>query len=197
FARRQVARLHRFGDRSDRQKVPAAGGVPVTLATAPVRVAGASWGPDNQIIYASGRALYRVSADGGAPAVLLPADAGRGESFFRFPSVIPGRNAVLVTTYSDTGLDWQLAVLDLATNAVTHLGIAGARPHYVASGHLVYAWTDGSLRAVRFDTATLRPTGNPEPILDGVSISRNTAPQYSVTSAGSLAYVRGTAGEPQ
>ena len=64
----------------------------------------------------------------------------------------------------------QLAVLNRDTEAVTQLGLAGVSPHYLPTGHLVYAALDGSLRAVPFDARTLEVTGNPVPLIEGVSV---------------------------
>ena len=86
----------------------------------------------------------------------------------------------------------QLAVLDLATGEVTRLGLAGASPHYFSTGHLVYAAEDGSVRAVPFDAASLTVTGNPVPLIEGVSLKSTGAANFSVSDNGRLVYVPGS-----
>ena len=77
-----------------------------------------------------------------------------------WPFIIPGRQAVVFAISAGTPrTDGQLAVLDLNTSEVTRLGLAGVSPHYVSTGHLVYAAEDGSVRAVPFDATSLAVTG--------------------------------------
>ena len=72
------------------KKVALAGGPPVTLCSAGFR-RGATWGPDDTIVFASSAipGLMEVSAAGGEPRSLtMPAD---GEAQHRWPSFVPGR----------------------------------------------------------------------------------------------------------
>jgi serine/threonine-protein kinase len=85
----------------------------------------------------------------------------------------------------------QLAVLDLDTREVRRLGLAGVSPHYVSTGHLVYAVEDGSVRAVPFDVASLTVTGNPVPLVEGVVVKGTGAANFSVSGNGRLIYARG------
>ena len=74
---------------------------------------------------------------------------------------------------------------------MTRLGLAGVSPHYVSTGHLVYAAEDGSVRAVPFDAGSLEVTGNPVPLVEDVVIKASGAANFSVSDTGSLAYVPG------
>ena len=85
----------------------------------------------------------------------------------------------------------QLAVLDLASGEVAELGLAGVSPHYVSTGHLVYADQDASVRAVAFDVASLEVTGSPVPLVEGVMTKRAGAADFSISAAGRLVYVQG------
>ena len=73
------------------QKVPLAGGEPTRIALAE-QISGASWGPDNTIVFASKGDLWRVPASGGEPAVL--ARPAQGEHALADPSVLPDGKAV-------------------------------------------------------------------------------------------------------
>ena len=84
--------------------------------------------------------------------------------------------------------DGQLAVLDLDTGETTLLGLAGVSPHYVSTGHLVYAAEDGSLRAVAFDATSLEVTGNPVPLVEGVLVKGSGAADFSISDNGRLVY---------
>ena len=87
-----------------------------------------------------------------------------------------------------TGL---LAVLELDTGAITRLGLAGVSPHYVSTGHLVYAAEDGSVWAVPFDADRLEVTGNPVPLVEGVAVKGSGAANFSLSDNGRLVYVLG------
>ena len=183
-------------------KVSIFGGPPVTLTESPHGIAGASWGADDQIIFGTlGGGLFRVSGGGGdgsvravpfEPEALTSLDTDSGEGGHYWPSIIPGANAVLFVTATAAPLTTgQLAVLDLETEEVTPLGLAGVSPHYVSTGHLVYAAEDGSVRAVPFDTASLTVTGNPVPLIESVSVKPSGAANFSLSDNGRLVYALG------
>ena len=176
-------------------KVSAFGGPPVTLTESPAPIFGASWGTDDQIIFGTGGgSLFRVSGGGGEPETLTTPDPEQGERGHLWPSIIADREAVVFVIASGNPLaDGQLAVLDLSTGEITRLGLPGTSPHYVSTGHLVYAAEDGSLRAVPFDAGSLEVTGNPVPLVEGVAVKGSGAADFSVADNGRLIYARGTA----
>ena len=88
----------------------------------------------------------------------------------------------------------ELAVLDLATTEVRRLGLTGGSPHYVSTGHLVYAAEDGSMRAVPFDAAALDVTGTPVPLVEGVRVRATGAADFGISDDGRLVYVSGEGG---
>jgi serine/threonine protein kinase len=73
------------------KKVAVSGGAPVTMLSVGT-LTGASWGPDDRIVFVGGiRApVSSVSASGGAPASLTTLDAARHETSHRYPEVLPG-----------------------------------------------------------------------------------------------------------
>jgi serine/threonine-protein kinase len=75
--------------------------------------------------------------------------------------------------------------------------VTGEDGRFVPTGHLVYA-LDTTLFAVPFDTASVRVSGGPVPVVEGVrrevTVAGNTATaNYGVTDDGMLVYVRGPA----
>ena len=169
------------------QKVSIFGGPPVTLTESPAPVLGASWGADDQIIFGTAVGLFRVSGGGGEPEALTTLDTEQGETDHWWPFIIPGHDAVVfVISTGTTRTTGQLAVLDLVTGDVTRLGLAGFSPRYSASGHLVYAVEDGSVRAVPFDAASLTVTGSPVPLVEGVSVKASGAANFSLSDTGTL-----------
>ena len=160
-----------------------------------VQVAGASWGTDDQIIFGTfGAGLFRVSGDGGEAEALTALDEEQGELTHYWPFIIPGGEAVVFAT-AEGGLlaSGQLAVLDLGTGEITRLGLAGTSPHYVSTGHLVYAAVDGVVRAVPFDAATLEVVGDPVPLVEGVVTKSSGAADFSISENGRLVYASGRA----
>ena len=172
------------------QKVSILGGPAVALTESPSPIFGASWGADDQIIFGTaGAGLFRVSGGGGDPEVLTTPDTEQGEGYHMWPFIIPDRDAVVFVIGTSAPLTTgQLAVLDLATGDVTRLGLAGVSPHYVLTGHLVYAAEDGSLRAVPFDASSLEVTGNPVPLIEGVVVKTSGAADFSISDNGRLVY---------
>ena len=186
--------------RTSLQKVSIFGGSPETLTESPSNILGASWGTDDQIIFGTNAdGLFRVSAGSGEPEVLTTLDPEQGETTHQWPFIIPGREAVVFVISAGRGFDTglttgQLAVLDLNTDEVTRLGLAGVSPHYVSTGHLVYAVEDGSLRAVPFDAGSLEVTGNPVPLVEGVMVKASGAANFSISNDGRLVYASDAGG---
>ena len=179
------------------KKVAVAGGPAVTLATIDTAgSSGATWGPDDTIIFATNSVdtgLQRVSAAGGPVTVLTRPDRAQGEADHFWPEMLPGGRAVLFTITSLTGgLDVaQVAVLDLQTGARRILVRGGSHAHYVSSGHLVYA-AAGTLRAVPFDLARLETRGTPVTVVPDVVTTIKGGMNAVVAGDGTLAYVLGT-----
>ncbi len=184
-----------YTNTSTLQKVSIFGGPPVTLTESPNPIYGASWGADDQIVFGTnGAGLFRVPGGGGEPEALTTLDTEQGEVNHLWPFIIPGREAVVfvIGTGADAPLTTgQLAVLELDTGDVTRLGLAGVSPHYVSTGHLVYAAEDGSVRAVPFDATSLEVTGNPVPLVEGVMVKLSGAANFSISDNGRLVYALG------
>ena len=175
------------------QRVSIFGGPPVTLTESPNQIFGASWGADDQIVFGTlGAGLFRVSGGGGEPEALTTLDTEQGDGYHAWPFIIPGRDAVVFVIGTGLPLNTgQLAVLDLNTGAITRLGLAGVSPHYVSTGHLVYAAADGSVRAVPFDATSLEVTGNPVPLVEGVMVKTSGAAAFAISNNGRLVYALG------
>jgi eukaryotic-like serine/threonine-protein kinase len=181
-----------FGVPSERtlKKVSLQGGPAVTICDVP-DLRNGSWGADGTIVFASGATgggLYRVSAAGGKPELLASPDPKQGERWYRWPEILPGGRAVVFTTLTTGSVDQaQVAVLSLQTGKRKVLVQGGSDPHYASSGHLVYG-RSGTLMAVPFDLASLKITGAPVPIQEGVYSKAGGAADFAVSQNGSLIY---------
>ena len=178
------------GGGGELRKVSISGGPPIPLCKYAGNAAGASWGSDNSIVFATTdltTGLFRVPAGGGEPAVLTTPDRAHGEIDHRYPFLLPGTNAVLFSVA--VADNYHIATLDLKTSQ-RRLLVSGARnAQYVDSGHLVYA-VDQTLRAVRFDTDSLEVQGEAVPVLQDVRVGQAvlSAGDFSVSRAGTLVY---------
>jgi eukaryotic-like serine/threonine-protein kinase len=186
-----------FADRGSLKKVAVTGGPAVTIVELNGPFSGASWAPDDTIIFASaggGGGLRRVSAAGGTAAVLTTPDPKLRETRHLWPEMLPGGRAVLFTIATQGGdpdAASQIAVLDLQTQARKVLVRGGSHGHYVSRGHLVYA-AAGVLHAVAFDSERSEIRGTPVPVLADVFVTENGGADLGVADDGTLAYVSGS-----
>jgi len=170
------------------KKVPIHGGTAVDLCDAQ-GVWSARWDADDAIVFAQPRAgILRVSANGGTPELLIP--EAPGDEYFG-PQILPGKNAVLFTSWEGGSWDNARIVLHVIETGERKVLIEqGREAHYLPSGHLVYVLA-GTLFAVPFDSERLEVQGGSVPVVEGVRISRgfSGAASFSVSDTGSLAYV--------
>ncbi len=185
----------RDGANQTLKKVSTLGGPPITLCPAEgVALRGASWGPDDMIVFAtpSSRGLLRVPAVGGEPELITSVDAERGETDHFWPEVLPTGDAVLFTAWNGSDETSTIAVVSLETGERKDLVPGGSSPRYSPTGHIVYA-VAGTLRAVAFDLGRLEVIGNPVPVLENVTTkAASGAANFSLSENGSLLYVWGT-----
>jgi serine/threonine-protein kinase len=181
------------------KRVAITGGAPVTIATIDGLARGATWTPDNRIVFATldpNTGLQAVPATGGPITVLTRPDHQRGATDHAWPELLRDGQAVLFTIWPINGAydAAQVAVLDLQTGKQTVVVRGGSHAHYVASGHLVYAAAN-TLRAVAFDPLTLTTHGTPVPVIPEVVTMTAAVGTGGVDAVvandGTLAYVRG------
>ena len=174
------------------ERVSLANGSVVTICDLPGNLAGAAWGDDGTIVFATtdqSGGLWSVPASGGDPVRLTTPDPERGEFAHRFPQILPGDDAVLFTVIGGAEREPHLAVLTRSTESWTTL-VAGSDARYAASGHLVYG-AEGALRAAPFDLARLTLSGPPVPVVEGVTTKPSGAVNFDLARTGSLVYMRG------
>jgi serine/threonine-protein kinase len=161
------------------KKVPASGGLAVTICDAPAN-ARAVWGDDNTIFVARTH-LYRVAASGGALEKIV--DAG-GEQFSE-PEFLPGSNAVLVRARMPPA-QGRIEAIDLQTQT-RHPLLDGTTPRLAAGGELVFG-RDQRIWATRFDAKRLAVNGAPVPIIESVGVV-DTEALFATSRDGTLIYL--------
>ena len=173
------------------RKVALAGGPLATLYDgSDVEATDASWGTNDVIVFGSvgNHHIMQVAATGGvAEPVTIRAE---GEGDHRQPELLPGGTALLFSVAgSDSRIASRIAVKSLTTGERRDL-LAGSTPRYTASGHIVFA-RESALWAVPFDVDRLELTGDPVPVVEGVTIGTSGFAQFWVARNGSLVYLTG------
>jgi Tol biopolymer transport system component len=175
---------------SELKKVSLSGGPAQTLSPATYR-RGASWGPDNTIVFASDDApnLMEVSASGGEPQPLTSPEPGERHIF---PEFLPNGKAVLFTII-DSGSapisTAKVAVLSLATGEY-HILVDGVDAHFAPSGHLVFG-REASLWAAPFDAQRLELAGDPVRVAENIQVNIGGWAHYALATDGTLVYLSG------
>ncbi len=161
-------------------KVPIGGGAPVAICDAARVGTGATWGPDDTIIFTVfGSGLLRVSAQGGQPEGLTTPDPKRGEVGHQWPQFLPNGKGVLFAVV--TSREGRIDVL-LFGQGDRHVVLEGSEAaRYVPTGHLIYEG-HGGLWATSFDLDQLKVGGRAARIVDGARR------QFAISDNGSLVY---------
>ena len=173
------------------KKVSLAGGAPVTICDVVAANAGATWGSDDIIVFATAftsTGLFRVSAAGGRPEALTTPDFEQGESSHRLPHFLPDGNSVLFTVEGEEQRHLALVSLENGERQDFSALAGAADAWYVPTGHLVFAQA-GTLLAVPFDLARHEIIGAPAPVLDGVYTSPAAVDFFGTSLGGTLVYV--------
>ena len=174
-------------------KVALAGGLPQTVydfgpSAGP---SGASWSPDDSVVFAKPRAgLWKVSAAGRTPTSITTLKSNEVDHLW--PDVLPNGKAVLFTVVTVTG-DPQIHAQSLETGQRRAL-TRGVGAHYLPTGHVAYG-LGGSLFVLPFDAKRLDVSGEAIKVVDNV-FSKGGAPagvaQAAFYRVGSLAFVSRT-----
>ena len=183
-------------------KVSVQGGQPLTLSDGFPPLGGV-WLEDGTIVFTSqppgtlgssggaGAGLFRVPDSGGTPEQLAIPDPERGESYYGFPQVLPGEEAVIFTITGATGGEGRIVALSLETGEQRTLVEVGYAARYSPTGHLVFA-RQGALWAVPFDAERLEVAGQEVVVLQGIEMSPFAVP-FSFSPDGLLVYGPGEA----
>jgi serine/threonine-protein kinase len=178
------------------KRIPVEGGSAQTITQAS-QFQGASWGPDNTVVFTlptvSGKSeagLFRVSAYGGVPEQLTAPDRSLREALHLHPHYLSSGEVVLFTSTDVLGQE-VVAALSLESGKVSRL-TAGMTPLSDRTGRVVYVTPDGSAVAQMLNPRTLSLEGPPRPIAEGIAISFGVFASYTVSADGSLAYLSGS-----
>jgi serine/threonine-protein kinase len=183
-----------FATLEDLRRVPVGGGPSIRVCRlSGVVFGGATWGPNDSIIFAqaqTGGGLFRVSAAGGEPERVAAPDRTKKEMNYFRPSILPGGRAIVYTVMLQGG-QTRIMARTLDGDVATTVVEGGFGGQYLPSGHLVYGQGD-RLMAVPFDVSTLKATGSPLSLQEGVSTKfANGLANVATASDGTGVYVSG------
>ena len=157
---------------------------------------GAAWSPEGVIVFSphlGARGLWRVSGQGGQPVQVTSLPENAANHAHRYPQFLPDGRFL----YMHLGPDPAVAGIWAAS-------LEGGRPVRVldgvdqavyapsasdpSRGHLLYR-REKTLLAQPFDLATLRATGEAQPVAQNVGTAANTgAGAFAVSATGVLAF---------
>jgi Tol biopolymer transport system component len=183
-----------FTDDSRLKKVPVLGGSTAIISDGNQDNLSTEWPSDGTLIFVRGFTLgfARVPASGGVAEVLMRPDPAKGESSYLWPRLLPDGKNVLFVINPDNGASFDTARIAVEAldggSARATLDVQGSRPYYTPTGHLVF-FSNGSIRAARFDPARRALAGPAVPVVDGVSVAPHTgAVQVAISDTGTLIY---------
>jgi serine/threonine protein kinase len=176
------------------------GGSPIAVTDSLLGVAGGSWGSDG-FIYADadggGNSLLRVEPKAGAAAKWFTSlDAASGEVDHFWPDVLPNGKGVLFTIgfigkNAANRRIYSVAVAAIPSGKHRILVNDAIYARYAPPGYLLYVTTSRTLMAVPFDQGSMKITGEPTVVVEGMRLGSLGSADLAV-SAGTLIYGTGS-----
>jgi serine/threonine-protein kinase len=168
------------------KKVPVDGGTAQVLADSAIAP---TWLNSTTILYTRNtQSLWIVDVNGGEPRLLTHADTARGHRFYAGARALPGGRAALLTILMANRTPSRIGAVSIADGNVTEVGVNGTNAEYSEPGYIVYHRGDGVLLAAPFSLRSLKVTGEPVRVADGVLHSANDVPDFTTSNNGVLAY---------
>jgi Tol biopolymer transport system component len=168
------------------KKILARGGAVQVVAEGVADPRGATWGPDDTILFASGNSpIYRVLAGSGTVASLTKLDAGRQEVSQRWPQFLPDGRHFLYTVRGGEQPGVFAGSLDGKTKKFLVRSYSSVA--YAPPGYLLWLNSD-MLVGQLFDADRLELTGQPFTVAERVGHATAGDVAVSVSAAGALAH---------
>ncbi len=155
---------------------------------------GITWISVREIAFApqtmNGTGLYRVSADGGTPAMLASVDSAAGERYKTAPVATEDGKLVLYTSTFGSSADLFLGIARVSDGkSRLYPQLHGARVLGLIAGAVVYVRADGALMAAPFNSGTLA-IGTSIQVGDSIAV-RGWDAAAALASNGTLLYQEG------
>jgi serine/threonine-protein kinase len=181
----------------EKLKVVSLEGVLTDLEVEAPEFRGASWGKDGILLtpdLSGGLILVPTDGEKSEPVLVAEPNHSNMESSLRWPHLLPGGEAAIITvkTADITSFDEaKLAWLDLKSGKYHYLqNIQGTYPRYhEASGHLIYA-SGGQILAVPLDLEKKEVRGRSVKIVDDVLQVPSGSAHFDIAEDGTLIYIK-------
>jgi serine/threonine-protein kinase len=170
--------------------MPVAGGQQVVIDDSLDVPESCSWGEDGYIYrQLSPRGVFEIirmrPAANAVQTVVARADTA--ETSFALPEALPNGKAVLFQLLSRNGKT-AIVAADVATGHRTVVMPDGVRARYALNGQLLYTTSDGKLWSIAFDQASLKVSGEPSAVGEGIPTTMVGPTDFAVSASGTLAY---------
>jgi Tol biopolymer transport system component len=173
------------------KKVEATGGPPQDICSV-ADFWGGDWNSSGVIAFGSSKGLFRVSAQGGTPEALTTPQAP--ESGHYWPRFLPDGRRFLYLAWSGQPTGRAIFAGSLDSKERTKVIASESKAAYAEPGYVLFR-RESAVYAQRFDVKTLRVSGEPIRVADGVTSAGSVGQgNFSVSSAGPLVYYFGAAG---
>ncbi len=176
-------------------KVSVRGGPPALITdSANVNLPSGFWRSDGSIVFLGDAFDIRsISTSGQAGAIQLVKQPGA--IAWAFPSELPGKDAMLVTSCTNNCASMTLYALDVKSGKQVELVQNAARGWYVPSGKLIYVRQDGGVFAQPFDPRTFTLSGAPVPVVSNVRMLLGITAEMAFSRSGTLVHLEGSAAQ--
>ncbi len=173
--------------------VEPSGGTPKTLCDVRAGGRGGTWNREGVILFAPGplTPISRVPASGGEPAAVTRLDPVRKENSHRWPSFLPDGRHFLFLSMTTTGdRDNAVFIGSLDSSETKLLVRANSSALFAPPGYLLFVNASRMLVAQPFDAGSLRFSGAPIPVAEGVyGFGGKGQPGFSAAGPELLAYL--------
>jgi Tol biopolymer transport system component len=177
-----------FDAQGQLKKAAVSGGTVQTIAKDIPDPRGASWGPDDTILFGTGSGgVYGVAARGGTPQPVTELDSSRQEGSHRWPQFLPDGRHFFFTVRSGLAEERGVYISDRDGKTRRLLIRSDVNVLYASPGYILYLDGD-TLLGQPFHNERLELAGQPIPIAARVGRSSRGSGAFSVSTAGTLAY---------
>ena len=148
-----------------------------------------TWGGAGRIVFAavSGQTILSVQASGGIPTVEVSRDESRGETGLQWPWFLPGPGRLVYVARLRDGK--RMLMLIEAGKVPRPILSVASNVEWVDPDHFVFARSDGTLMAQRFDLAGGRTVGDPALVAQSVDYAFGSGrAMFTVSANGNVAY---------
>src|SRR5688572_9961035 len=154
---------------------------------------GLTWSETDTIYIGGFSGMWKVPGNGGDATPVGAADSATVRLGRRWPYLLPDGKAIVFASGNSSSAVPRLSVMTLGPDRFKEFSQIMAAPLGLIDDQFVYVSPTGGLMAVRFDTKAHEPIGEPVQLDEGVLVDATSGVKASLSSSGTLVYLRGRA----